>query len=750
MLKSLEVSGFKSFAKKTELHFKSKITAIVGPNGSGKSNIAEAFRFVLGEQSMKSMRGKRGEDLIWNGSTETARSNRSRVKLVFDNSKNIFDIDFDEVIIERVVNRDGSNEYYLNSSLVRLKDVIELLSEAHIGASGHHIISQGEADKILSANIKERKEMIEDALGLKIYQYKREESQRKLLKTEENIKQVESLRREIAPHLRFLKKQVDKVERAEQLRLKLSKFYREYLKREQIYIEKSKKEIDNSKNPLTQKLEELDKSMGKAKEVLNTSRNKDQKSEELLDIENKIEKERQNKDSLYREIGKIEGEINANQKIIQKIETDQKSEDNKTVPLKEIEKLEKEISEFREISRIIQRIKDFIESHRTKSDLSTNSGQVTNLSELVSLNNNLEEKKIDMEEKIEESNIYLNKFSFEYQKIKESIEKEKNSGREAERVMFKISSEQSELRGQLNLLEAEIKRIKIIEEDWKREIQEGGVLLGTDILGFENEEILNSEEERAEQEQRRRELEKMKIRLRSLGGGSGAEVTKEYRETLERDEFLEKELEDLKKSADSLEILIKELIEKLDIEFKEGIEKINKTFQEFFILMFDGGNAFLKIVKNEKKRSIISEFEDELVLRSSDEIQNEMETGEQNKIETGIDIEVSLPRKRIRGLEMLSGGERALTSIALLFALSQVNPPPFIILDETDAALDEANSKKYGDMIESLSKVSQLILITHNRETMSRAGVIYGITMGRDGSSRLLSIAFDEAVAVAK
>jgi len=156
MLKSLEVSGFKSFAKKTELHFKSKITAIVGPNGSGKSNIAEAFRFVLGEQSMKSMRGKRGEDLIWNGSTETARSNRSRVKLVFDNSKNIFDIDFDEVIIERVVNRDGSNEYYLNSSLVRLKDVIELLSEAHIGASGHHIISQGEADKILSANIKER------------------------------------------------------------------------------------------------------------------------------------------------------------------------------------------------------------------------------------------------------------------------------------------------------------------------------------------------------------------------------------------------------------------------------------------------------------------------------------------------------------------------------------------------------------------------------------------------------------------
>jgi len=123
---------------------------------------------------------------------------------------------------------------------------------------------------------------------------------------------------------------------------------------------------------------------------------------------------------------------------------------------------------------------------------------------------------------------------------------------------------------------------------------------------------------------------------------------------------------------------------------------------------------------------------------------------EEEKVEEGIDINVSLPRKRTKGLEMLSGGERALTSIALLFAVSQVNPPPFIILDETDAALDEANSKKYGDMIESLAAVSQLILITHNRETMSRAGVIYGVTMGRDGISRLLSIAFDEAIAVAK
>ncbi len=168
-LKSLEIMGFKSFAKKATLNFTSSISGIVGPNGSGKSNVAEAFRFVLGEQSIKSLRGKRGEDLIFNGGGEASgatRGNRASVKVVFDNTKRVLNIDFDEVTLERVVHRDSSNEYFINGSLVRLKDIVELLSGAHIGASGHHIISQGEADRILNANIRERREMIEGGAWL--------------------------------------------------------------------------------------------------------------------------------------------------------------------------------------------------------------------------------------------------------------------------------------------------------------------------------------------------------------------------------------------------------------------------------------------------------------------------------------------------------------------------------------------------------------------------------------------------------
>jgi chromosome segregation protein len=200
--------------------------------------------------------------------------------------------------------------------------------------------------------------------------------------------------------------------------------------------------------------------------------------------------------------------------------------------------------------------------------------------------------------------------------------------------------------------------------------------------------------------------------------------------------------------------LIKELTERLNTEFKTGVSKINAQFSEFFKLMFGGGVAALEIVREEKRKAknvgYGNDDDDEENAISDLSAMAEPENAEEKEPEEGIDVHVALPNKKTKGLMMLSGGERALTSIALLFAISQVNPPPFIILDETDAALDEANSRKYGDMIANLARYSQLILITHNRETMSRAGVLYGVTMGSGGASKLLSIEFDEAVQVAK
>ena len=758
-LKSIEISGFKSFGKKSVLDFNVPISSIVGPNGSGKSNVAEAFSFVLGEQSIKSLRGKRAEDLIFNGGKDAPRSNRASVKLVFNNIQRIFNIDFDEVSIERVVNRDSSSEYFINGSPVRLKDIVELLSSAHIGASGHQIISQGEADKVLNSNIRERREMIEDALGLKIYQNKKDESIRKLEKTEENIKQVESLRREIAPHIRFLKKQVEKIEKMAEMKESLTKMYHDYFRREEEYIKYEKQNIATEKHPLVETSHNLEKELADAKNVLAQSSSKDSRSDEVIKVEGKLKDIRVLKDSLMRSVGRIEGEISSILRMIKKQNEVNSAMSKKTVDLSQVENISKQIDleiegvssssdllKIKEIfSSIRQILKDFIERNKENEDKQA----ITDLENEIK---KLESEKGGYEIKLKEAINQETELSEQYSFLKDGIEKEKDSNRDAEKALFGIVAEQNDIRGKINSLENRESRLHRDEEEFNRELQEASILVGIPALRYKNFWPTDSEgkiipleqlvkEPRQIQEDKKRSMEKIKIRLEDAGVSGGDDVVKEYKETTERDSFLERELGDLIKSSESLKNLIKELEEKLTIEFRNGVTKINIQFQQFFSTMFGGGSAALSVVKEKKRKKT------DMELPKNDDGE---EIVEEEDSQEGLDIEVNLPRKKIKGLMMLSGGERALTSIALLFAISQVNPPPFIILDETDAALDEANSKKYGDMITALSKYSQLILITHNRETMARAGIIYGVTMGMDGVSRLLSIQFDEAVAVAK
>lgn len=755
-LKSIEISGFKSFAKKSVLEFNAPISAIVGPNGSGKSNVAEAFRFVLGEQSIKSLRGKKGEDLIFNGANESARSNRASVKVIFDNRQKFLNVDFPEVSVERVVHRDGVNEYSINGSQVRLRDIIELLAGAHIGASGHHIISQGEADRILNSNMKERREMIEDALGLKIYQYKRQESSRKLEKTEENIKQVEALRKEIAPHLRFLKKQAEKIEKAGQLKDELVLMAKEYLFRESVYLEDLKKKLSDKKIPLEKEKEKISIELQKAKSVLEKSKGKDEKSELVIDLEKRIHEARFAKGSILQELGKIEGEIASEERIIKKQKEILTSTERKMVPLQDFEELKKETETLvleadasEDIFFIKQRLKSLLESFRKFIQSKFEETDESLIKESEEAIRNLSLRKKDINENLANAETKEGSLQKEYEGLRGEIEKEKDSNRDAEKSLFRLMSEENRVLGELGTISATEERLSLEEEDFKREREECALLGGRGVLDYGNFDTGSEKsaivlEDRHNQEDRRRALEKIKIRLEDSGLSGGEEIMKEFGETSERDEFLARELSDLEKSAESLNSLILELGEKIDQEFKTGVVKINSEFQKFFELMFGGGRAELKVIK-EKKRGRREKDED--ILSEGGEAQTEEQ--EENE-EEGIDIDVSLPRKKIKGLVMLSGGERALTSIALLFAMSQVNPPPFIILDETDAALDESNSKKYSDMIENLSKHSQLILITHNRETMSRAGIIYGVTMDSSGISKMLSIQFEEAVEVAK
>ena len=752
-MKSLELVGFKSFAKKSELSFGAPITAIVGPNGSGKSNVAEAFRFVLGEQSFKSMRGKKGEDLIWNGTAKLPRQNRAAVKLIFDNppvgGQKLLNIDFDEAILERVVHRDGVNEYSVNGSQVRLRDILELLAGTHIGPSGHHIISQGEADRVLNANIKERRLMIEDALGLKIYHYKKQESERKLEKTNENIKSVESLRREIAPHLKFLKKQVEKIAKAAELRAKLVALYHEYFRRENAYINHERAVLAEEKRLPSEELKKIEHNLARARKVLENSQEANNQSRELLTIEEQLRTLRARKDELLRDLGRLEGELSAEKRLLQRLELEEKNEEHRTIAWREVEKLAKEIEEQTILEKIKELVANFLTFHQQTRDGRT-------LQEADQVIEKIGREKTDLEEKLKKEITDEEKLLANYTGLKMSLEKEKDDSREAEREVFRLMTAQNEMVGKLQMLRAREEKLKTDNGEYERELKEAVAIAGVEAIRYpvreSADEFSNGASEETEPRQaqtdRRRELEKIKIRIEEMGAGGGGDIIKEHQEAEERDAFLAREIADLEKTSQSLKELIAELNEKLTAEFKTGVAKINTEFQKYFAMMFGGGEASIEVIREKKRRR--AELEEAGLFDEPSGVANLLAEAAEEEGEEGIDIRVNLPRKRIKGLDMLSGGERALTSIALIFAVSQVNPPPFIILDETDAALDEANSRKYGDIIEELSKKSQLILITHNRETMSRAGVLYGVTMGSDGVSKLLSIQFAEAVEVAK
>lgn len=742
MLHKIEISGFKSFAKKTSLSFDTPVTAIVGPNGSGKSNVVEAIRFVLGEQSMKSLRGKGGTDLIWKGSKLLAAGSRARVSIEFDNRDRKFaygsasgaerDIAFDDISLSREVRSDGGSDYFINGTGVRLKDITELLGSVNIGASGHHIISQGEADRLLSANSKDRRGMVEEALGLKVYQTRIRDSERKLEKTLANMKEVQSLRRELAPHLTFLGKQVEKIKMAEELRKEFATLFNTYAIGESSSILYYENQIAEDEARLRAELSNIEI-------VVNSSNNEKYEQDRNVFLGLLREKESsqyslvRERDELGRAIGRIEGKLDALTLIPERTGTKTVSGESvvslcndiivsidSAVTLSDMSLVQESLASLR------NKVKNFVVSiEGEKQEVNTDDARKA-----------IEEERANLEAKLAGIDERVRAVQTEIADIRTKLGGLEASFREAERSSYEGVAKKATIEGHIRecVLKREniLRRKQILEES----ASEAEALVG--IMFNATKDISEQEdtpEKSAEREMLHRKIERIKIKLEDAGAASGAEIVKEYEDTQTRDQFLARELVDLETSIGSLRTLIADLRATIERTFKEGIEKINAQFTEFFKQMFNGGSAFLSIVVEHRKAR-----DDESDTTNEDDL----------PFEHGLEINVTLPHKKVRDLNMLSGGERSLVSIALLFAMSQVNPPPFLVLDETDAALDEANSRRYGDMLDTLSKHSKLIVVTHNRETMSRAQVLYGVTMGLDGASKLLSIKFDEAVQIAK
>ena len=438
-------------------------------------------------------------------------------------------------------------------------------------------------------------------------------------------------------------------------------------------------------------------------------------------------------DDLYEKLEEIKKE---QEKLIEKIENAEKMED---------------LQDIKEFARVIaQRLYDLkIEIEKGK--------KAQNDTELKTQKNTEENRTTQKKQDYAEKSLVLIELQERIIKIREDIKKAQEElllaekemqqeillDREKRRKFFEIEGklrtkqdELNKLKDKFNDSKIALARVEVREEDLKNQIKIE--------LRKEVEELVPVEGE-INREALENEIYKLKIKMEQIGGIDPM-VIDEYNETQKRFEFLEGESKDLEDAIVSLREVIKEMDQKIEVKFATTYEEINKEFSKYFRIIFGGGTAHLTKLKIQTSRRKAKEdlVEGETENKNEKEEAKEEENIQEERSEIGIDISACPPGKRIANLSMLSGGERSLTSLALLFAIISHNPPPFAILDEVEAALDEANSRRFSRILQELSDRTQFVTITHNRETMRQASLLYGVTMGEEGISKLLSVKLDQ------
>lgn len=876
-LERLQLNGFKSFAQQVELKFVQGITAVVGPNGSGKSNIADAIRWVLGEQSLKTIRGKKSADVIFAGSDKKARLGMAEVSLHLNNEDGKAPIDYAELALTRRFFRSGDGEYLINNNKTRLADIQLLLAKANVGQKTYSVIGQGQIDAVLLATTAERKDFFDEATGVKQYQIKRDQALHKLERAYENMKQGKMMLGEIEPRLRMLTRQVRRLEQKELVDKELKGLQSYYYYQRWHELSVAQTEAQAQKDEW---LRELNRSDEQAKELagrIKAAGGQSSREEEFVKLQTAYEQTQKRRQELQRELAVIEGRRDidlekkhgqdvvwakrrqqqlaeslatweqANQQLVAKEEelsgllADKQAEQRELV--KTIEQIDADLRGLREegggtrpaeVVALLERAQSSLQrlltelKENTDIDVSNFQAELTQtehqLSQLIILLNKQsagdgEERHAALQQQLRDSLMSKDNMVNELAELKSElkvvtmkkdalqqlVDQAETEGQQLQRLLttavgtdvsaseaevksaliavddelHKINQElkqfnqqqqqqkdlllelqrqsqmqqqqQQQTRDKLGQVDVELARLETRQEDLSSEVyREMGVFMATmiddwkrqvpEMAGGQSNETVGAS------------IENLK-KKREMIGGIEPEAVDEYSQVKEKYDFLKNQVKDLTDSMARLKDTIVELDGIISNQFTENFKQIGELFNKYFRMLFNGGKAELVLIKNEavSTYSEDDEEQDEVDMAesvSADTIEEPDELAEfyqSQKFIQGIDIKATPPGKKMKGISMLSGGERALTSIALICAMIANNPSPFVVLDEVDAALDEANSLRFAEIVGELSRQTQFVIITHNRATMEKADILYGVTMGADGVSNLLSVKFEEA-----
>lgn len=848
-LKRLEIQGFKSFAHKTTLEFEPGLTAVVGPNGSGKSNVADALRWVMGEQSMKLLRGKKSEDVIFAGSDKKSKLSMAEVTLTFDNKDRRLPFEYSEVAIARRFFRNGESEYLINNQRARLLDVVDALMQSGFGATNYAVIGQGTIDQMVMAGPAEIKSLIEEAAGVKPYYIKREKTWRKLEQTEENLSRVSELMAEIEPRLRSLRRQAKRMEEREVVANELAQLHLQYFGNQFYLLETELGALKDRQGIKDQSIQGLEKQIREFQQVFEKEERQSRANlgyyeelekkigfleakrykvqEELAEIRGKLKAQivpgQSDTASLNVEKLDYERQLDVMSQKLKELDAQLADEQKQHASLKAVvDKLSKQIEEARDhkvdtdqlrrsLEQFEQEFEQALETltaenftqikQQLKQSLSRLANARRNLSaapaDLSSLmaakedaqsqmhkmelnvvehstlrqtyvdtidsyNSKLnqikslmlddpEQFKSELFAQEEKLNAGLNDLVAQITDLRGSLgqmsqeEKDKKSFlAEEEKKLRQINSQLAEQKDELNQILVERARLETRLEGVSKDAQEA--------LGEKLKQLAQHKNAEVPADLTNR-IDKLKRQL-DLAGGVDETTLQEYRETEERFNYLSSQSEDLSKAVVDLRTVIEELDVVIKTQFNEAYSRISEKFSEYFKILFNGGKAQMTLQRSEVKSDPDDADDDDWDDDEEDEtgrpvgVDGVRPKKPQTEI-SGIEIKATPPGKKLASIAALSGGERALTAIALLCAMLAAYPSPFVVLDEVDAALDEANSIRFGKILGTLAHQTQFITITHNRETMRQAHTLYGVTMTDEGISKILSLKLEQAEQVA-
>ncbi|HKO38821.1 MAG TPA: AAA family ATPase [Solirubrobacterales bacterium] len=761
-LRSISMKGFKSFPERTALEFSPGVSVIVGPNGSGKSNITDAVLWALGEQSPGAIRGASMQDVISAGGKGVGQRRAAEVEVVIDNSDGRAATEFSEIAVERRLDRSGDSGYRLNGARCRLADVTDVLSDTNLGREMHSVISQGRVETIVHSKPKERRLLIEEAAGLGKHRKRRRRAELKLRSARDNLDRALDVEREARARLRPLKRQAQaaelgaRIEREELgLRAQLVSEELRFGADRAAAAEQAAAKARGVRGKLEERLAEVSKRRLAAEErFADRDRERTQAWGLLTKLRGDQERVAVRVANLSGREAELEGGLENLRSEMGPLTLDVGPGSS---PGDRARKLEEELGEIDAGLRAamdglgVARSPDAAETAREAALGNVRDGAERATRHAKRAEGLLGERHRErMRARLAAGEALLDDvrsalkateaagaaIRARVELIEQKVVGGKDDGDEIAEELRACSQQEFELQAQMKETSDELTRAEVEaahlgdrRAEAARELASIAERLGEEIPPAE--EAL-TDQARAEIDKRLERLERRRAQI----GPVNPLAQQEYDEAREHVETLQTQREDIERSMRELESLIRDVDAEIERAFEETFDATAKNFEEMVEHLFPGGRGRLRRVS---LRPVRDEERPAGEQEAPTDAEPEPEEEEEERQELGVEIEVTPAGKSTRKLQLLSGGEKSLVALAFVFAVFLARPCPFYILDEVEAALDDANIDRFLQLIRRFSDRAQFVIVTHQKRTMDAADVLYGVSMGGDGVTKVVS-----------